>query len=54
MGRYGAKTVSVPADVMIRGLGNGQKVKINWVTYHCLLVDLAAYDRLVNGEGRES
>ncbi|QFT31129.1 hypothetical protein FIV00_11625 [Labrenzia sp. THAF82] len=36
-----------PDTVVLRGLGNKQVVKIQHVDKHCLLVDLAAYDRFV-------
>ncbi len=34
-----------PTDIVIRHLGNGQKVKINGSTKQCLLVDLEAFER---------
>lgn len=33
-----------PKDVVIQGLGNGQKVKINGSTKTCLLIDLVAFE----------
>ncbi len=38
-----------PETVVLRGLGNKQVVKIQRVAKHCLLVDLAAYDKVVGG-----
>lgn len=40
-----------PRDVVVRDLGNGQVVKINRVSERCLLVDMAAFDAYVRGEG---
>ena len=37
-----------PTDIVVRELGNGQKVKINGSTLHCLLVDLEAFDRFAS------
>jgi hypothetical protein len=37
-----------PADIVIRHLGNGQKVKINGSTKQCLLVDLDAFERFAS------
>lgn len=34
-----------PADIVLRDRGNAQKVKINGSTKHCLLVDLAAFEK---------
>lgn len=39
-----------PDDIVIRSLGNGQKVKINGSTKHCLLVDLAAFEKFSSGD----
>lgn len=34
-----------PRDIVLRDLGNAQKVKINGSTVHCLLVDLEAFEK---------
>lgn len=34
-----------PRDIVLRDLGNAQKVKINGSTKHCLLVDLEAFEK---------
>lgn len=34
-----------PRDIVLRDLGNAQKVKINGSTKHCLLIDLEAFER---------
>lgn len=43
-GGWGHSLKQAPKEVIWRDLGNGQKVKINRVTMHCLLVDLENYD----------
>ncbi len=40
-----------PDHIVLRGLGNKQVVKIDRSVTHCRLVDLAAYDKYVGGEG---
>lgn len=37
-----------PRDIVLRDLGNAQKVKINGSTKHCLLVDLEAFDKFAS------
>lgn len=39
-----------PRDIVLRDLGNAQKVKINGSTKHCLLVDLEAFERFTTKE----
>ncbi len=51
-GVWGSALKQAPKDVIWRDLGNGQKVKINRVTMHCLLVDLENYDRWKDQEGK--
>jgi len=36
-----------PTDIVLRDRGNAQKVKINGVTKHCLLVDLNAFNKFM-------
>lgn len=37
-----------PPDVVLRDLGNAQKVKINGNTKHCLLIDLESFERFAS------
>lgn len=46
-GGWSTALKQAPDSVVLRGLGNKQVVKIQRVAKHCLLVDLAAYDRFV-------
>ncbi|MBO6893408.1 MAG: hypothetical protein JJ866_15805 [Roseibium sp.] len=46
-GGWSTALTQAPEDVVLRGGGNKQVVKIQRVAKHCLLVDLSAYDRLV-------
>ncbi len=42
-----------PKNIVIRDAGNGQKVKINGSTVHCLLVDLKAFEEFSAGRGHD-
>lgn len=46
-GGWSTALKQAPESVVLRGGGNNQVVKIQRVAKHCLLVDLAAYDRFV-------
>jgi hypothetical protein len=49
---WGTALKQAEGSVVIRDRGNGQNVKINRKTVRCLFVDLAGYDRVVEGEDR--
>ena len=49
-GVWSSALKQAPADIVLRDKGNAQKVKINGSTKHCLLVDLAAFERFATRE----
>ncbi len=50
-GGWSTALKQAPETIVLRGLGNKQIQKIDRSPTHCLLIDLAAYDKHVEGKG---